>query len=131
MLIYKLYLEHNGRTNEKLKSLFFRLSILWIKFNIIGNNKFNSSLSIIKNLKHLMIIESFNKAVKNTLLLDNKIEICIHESMNCQKECKCQEKEPLINSRLIRTQYGCKLLNEWIFKKKKIIGKFICAIILI
>ena len=47
------------------------------------------------------------------------MEICIHESMMYQKECIiCRKEDPFINSRFIRTQYGCKLHIEWVFKKK-------------
>jgi len=118
-ILYNLYLEKNGRANEKLKSLDFRLCILGIKDTkkeIKNNNKIDNSIKIIKDPKQPTIIESFNK---NSLVLENDMEICIHESMMCQKECIiCRKENPFINSRLIRTQYGCKLHNEWVCKKK-------------
>ena len=121
-ILYNLYLEKNGRSNEKLKSLDFRLCILGIqdtKKEIKNNNKIDNSIKIIKDPKQLTIIESFNKINEKSLVLENDMEICIHESMMCQKECIIYRKEnPFINSRLIRTQYGCKLHNEWVCKKK-------------
>ena len=48
------------------------------------------------------------------------MEICLHVSMNSQKECKlCREEDALISSRSIRTQFGCKLHNEWVCKKNE------------
>ena len=69
---YNLYLDHNGLTNEKLKSLDFRLFILGIKANEKNNNKFNNSIKILTDPKISTIIESFNKANKMTSLFEKE-----------------------------------------------------------
>ena len=70
-ILYNLYLEKNGRANEKLKSLDFRLCILGIKDikkENKNNNKLDNSINIIKDPKKPTIIESFNKAKEKALV---------------------------------------------------------------
>jgi hypothetical protein len=126
-IIYNLYLVANNRANERLKPLDFRLSILGIKDIKNKNNKVNSSKFIPKEPKKSNLLEIIKKEKqKGSDFEDNSnLDFCLHEPMDTQRECYiCREEEPLINSRLIRTKFGCRLHNEWICRKKRSHWKF-------